>query len=133
MTTSATTVSASATTTSVWMRGAVLQMMLSQGFQHSQISTITDVYTKGTKRIEISWGQVVTSASLQEGKASPRVLPMGAAAKLQKITTWSGHKTMTDSQKWSASDLFFWVDGAKVKATKAELARVEFKVITPKV
>jgi hypothetical protein len=125
MTTSATTVSVSTSIkpATPWMRAAILNQAISQGFTHLQVSSNVDRYTKGAKVIEVSWSNVVTGATitLAAGK-SPKTLAAGHQGKLQALTTALGHKVMSVTQKWSAGDLFILdKDGNKVKASASDL------------
>ena len=116
-----------------WMRAAILTQALAQGFTWSQVATNTDQYTKGTKVITVSWSNVVTGATIQEGKGSPKTLAAGHQGKLQIITTALGHKAMTVTQKWSASDLFIQEskDGQKNKASTEELKALAVATFKP--
>lgn len=115
-----------------WMRAAVLNMALTQGFTFEQVTTSVDRYTKGATIVEISWKDVVTGASLTKSGKLAKRLEVGTQGKLQVITTWLGHKTMTPKQKWAASDLVKIEEGTKVRATVSELteqAKTAFRVI----
>lgn len=101
MTTSATTVSAAPVTVISKYRVHLRDLAVGQGFKVTQTSTSTDLFSKGTTHISVTFGaSQVTSAGLMEGKAIKAEAKGEAKGKLQTISTWVG-VPMKPTQKWN--------------------------------
>lgn len=109
-------------------RALMLVGALELGWTHTQVATLVDIYTKGkgaTQEIMVlSWGpSALKEYTHTKGKTMVTHVQGTQGSKLQRAQTSLG-KAMDLGAKWSLSK-------AKL-AELEELARVTFKVITPK-
>lgn len=107
-------------------RALYLVLAAELGWNHTQLATNVDQYSKGTEKVTLHWGATqLKGYSHSKGKAMVALAEGTEAGKLQRAQSAMG-KPIEVSKKW-----------AKINPTQAvaleELATRTFKVIVPKV
>jgi hypothetical protein len=106
-------------------RALYLVLAAELGWNHTQLATNVDQYSKGTEKVTLHWGSTqLKGYSHSKGKAMVALAEGTEAGKLQRAQSAMG-KPMEITKKW-----------AKINPTQAaaleDLATRTFTVITPK-